>query len=331
MRRLAATLALLAGLGLQGGAAAEGWLDLPVGCALGQDCWALQQFDHDPGPDFVDYACGGRAYDGHRGVDFGLGTAADMARDVPVLAAAAGQVKAVRDGEEDGVAVRDGSDAVDDQRACGNAVVLEHGAGWETSYCHMKRGSVAVRPGMVVAAGARLGAIGMSGLAEFPHLHFGVRYQDRFLDPFRPAGMQDGACGADRTLWTDEAAAQLVYSPLDLTAVGVAPKVPTLAEAAGGAFADETLPASAPVLAVWMIAWNVRKGDVLTMTLVGPDRTAVASDRIVLDRDRRRQFIYIGRRGKGPWRTGLYRAEVKIERRGADVVARNRGAQVTIR
>ncbi|MEQ9123815.1 MAG: hypothetical protein RIM80_14780, partial [Alphaproteobacteria bacterium] len=87
-------------------AAAEGWLALPVDCRIGETCWPLQYVDHDPGPEARDYRCGGRAYDGHSGTDIGLGTEAEIARDVPVLAAAPGRVAA-------GELRRTGRDALD--------------------------------------------------------------------------------------------------------------------------------------------------------------------------------------------------------------------------
>jgi D-3-phosphoglycerate dehydrogenase len=45
-------------------------------------------------------------------------------------------------------------------RECGNGVVIAHEDGWETQYCHMRRGSVAVQPGERVARGQTLGLVG---------------------------------------------------------------------------------------------------------------------------------------------------------------------------
>lgn len=56
----------------------------------------------------------------------------------------------------------------------GNHVVLDHGNGEYSFYAHLKPGSVAVKPGDVVKAGQRLGALGSSGNSTEPHLHFHV-------------------------------------------------------------------------------------------------------------------------------------------------------------
>ena len=71
-------------------------------------------------------------------------------------------------------------------RECGNGVVLAHPGGWETQYCHMAKGSVRVKTGETVTAGTVLGLVGMSGDAEFPHLHLAVRHNGEKIDPFAP-------------------------------------------------------------------------------------------------------------------------------------------------
>ena len=153
-------------------------LDLPLACTPGRDCWIAHHVDHEPGPGLRDHACGTLTYDGHDGVDFALPDLAAMEAGVPVLAAAAGIVRAVRDGEVDQRVEERGREAVAG-RECGNGVLLDHGAGWQTQYCHLRRGSVAVAPGDRVTAGTRLGLVGLSGLTSFPHLHFEVRRAGR--------------------------------------------------------------------------------------------------------------------------------------------------------
>lgn len=52
----------------------------------------------------------------------------------------------------------------------GNAVLLDHGQGYQTLYAHLERS--AVRAGDTVTAGQIIGWIGQSGKATGPHLHF---------------------------------------------------------------------------------------------------------------------------------------------------------------
>jgi murein DD-endopeptidase MepM/ murein hydrolase activator NlpD len=56
----------------------------------------------------------------------------------------------------------------------GNYVLIDHGTGEYSLYAHMQPGTVRVRPGDSVAAGAPLGRLGSSGNSTEPHLHFHV-------------------------------------------------------------------------------------------------------------------------------------------------------------
>lgn len=49
--------------------------------------------------------------------------------------------------------------------------------------CHLRQGSIRVHPGNTVLAGQQIGEIGASGLAQFPHIHLGVRRQGAVVDP----------------------------------------------------------------------------------------------------------------------------------------------------
>ena len=89
-----------------------------------------------PGPAATDFTCGPLSYDGHDGTDIALPTRAAMAEGVAVLAAAPGTVTGIRDGIADFAPVIQGKE-------CGNGVVIDHGAGWVTQYCHLRQGSVA--------------------------------------------------------------------------------------------------------------------------------------------------------------------------------------------
>lgn len=66
----------------------------------------------------------------------------------------------------------------------GNLVVVAHADGVRTMYAHLS--TIAVRVGQRVGTGDRLGAVGATGDASGPHLHFEVRLRGAAVDP-RPA------------------------------------------------------------------------------------------------------------------------------------------------
>ncbi|HVZ28699.1 MAG TPA: M23 family metallopeptidase [Rhizomicrobium sp.] len=59
-----------------------------------------------------------------------------------------------------------------DPKDLGNFVLINHGDGEYSLMLHMKPGSVRVKPGDRVTQGERIGAMGFSGDALFPHLHY---------------------------------------------------------------------------------------------------------------------------------------------------------------
>jgi murein DD-endopeptidase MepM/ murein hydrolase activator NlpD len=60
-------------------------------------------------------------------------------------------------------------------------VIIDHGFGIYSSYLHMSR--VDVKPGQVVAQGETIGAVGKTGRATGPHLHWGLNWNETRLDP----------------------------------------------------------------------------------------------------------------------------------------------------
>jgi hypothetical protein len=157
-----AVLALLAGCAPAAPKAApEGpRLVMPIACAIGTTCEVQHYVDRAAGPGLSDYRCGRRTYDGHDGVDIRLPDLAAMKAGGAVLAAADGRVARLRDGLADVSVTAVGAPIVAGQE-CGNGVVIDHGGGWETQYCHLAQGSVRVKVGDAVRAGqARAGGGG---------------------------------------------------------------------------------------------------------------------------------------------------------------------------
>ncbi|MGQ9553481.1 MAG: LysM peptidoglycan-binding domain-containing protein [Anaerolineae bacterium] len=65
----------------------------------------------------------------------------------------------------------------------GNAVILDHGAGIYTMYCHLD--SIIAKVGDVLEAGESVGLLGNTGLSTGAHLHWEMRVQGERVDPMR--------------------------------------------------------------------------------------------------------------------------------------------------
>ncbi len=288
-------------------------LSLPIDCAPGVDCWILRYVDVDPGPGQADFACGAMSGDGHKGTDFALAHDGRLLDRVAVLAAADGTVAGTRDGVGDANVRRAGHAAVRG-RECGNGVSIDHGGGWRTRYCHMKRGSVRVRPGDRVRAGDPLGAVGLSGLTEFPHVHMSVEFEGRTVDPF--AGLSGGpACDyGDAPLWRPETLARLPYLSAIPYNIGFAGHMPGTDTIRSGALSEAVLPSSADILAFWAEVAGVEAGDVVALALRAPDGTVLAQKEETIPRRRIRLWRSIGKRKSETWPAGTYLGEVRIRR-----------------
>ena len=280
----------------------------PIDCDLGADCFIQQYVDHDPSSDASDFRCSSLSYDGHKGTDFALRTHEHMRRGVNVLPAAPGTVRATRDGMRDAIYTSDARADVEN-RECGNGVVIDHGDGWSTQYCHLKRGSVTVRKGDLVQQNSVLGQVGLSGRTAFPHVHLTVRKDGKVVDPFDPDGaITCGTPGTD-TLWQSE----LPYRPGGVLSVGFADAVPRFDDIKAGTAAMAAMPVDAPALVVFGYAFGGQAGDSMQLRIDGPDGV-IMNEPVTINKDQAQFFRAVGKKRRANWPRGTYLGTVTLIR-----------------
>jgi murein DD-endopeptidase MepM/ murein hydrolase activator NlpD len=82
----------------------------------------------------------------------------------------------------------------------GNMLDIRHADGLVTRYAHLSAFAPGVRVGAEVPNGGMIGAIGTSGHAHGPHLHFEVRVDGRAVDPKPYLALADAPAPAQPTL-----------------------------------------------------------------------------------------------------------------------------------
>ena len=118
----------------------------------------------------ADYGTREPAYSTHHGMDF----INDAGHACDVIAVADGEV----------VYVQDGVPGYDDEvYTAGNFVRIKHESGVYSRYLHLVNGSVKVKVGQKVKAGAVLGTEGNTGYSMGTHLHFDINDGNGYVDP----------------------------------------------------------------------------------------------------------------------------------------------------
>ena len=300
-------------------------LQFPVDCTLGHTCYIQQYMDRDPDEGFRDYHCSGLSYDGHKGTDFALPSRAAMEAGVDVRAAADGRVLGFRDGMTDAGWSEETAASIEGKE-CGNGVVLVHPGGWETQYCHMKQGSIAIRNDQTVKAGDILGQIGQSGRAEFPHLHISVRKGGKPVDPFDPDGVLSCGTPGDSTLWEDTPP----YLPGGFVGVGLSDTLPSYKDVKAGRAALTEVPPNASAMVVYGFSYGTQKDDVVRLEIIGPDGIVISQDSI-LERNHAQAFRAVGKRRRAleSWEEGVYVGKATLLRDGQ--VLTTRQAEITVK
>jgi len=286
-------------------------LGLPVDCRLGEECFVQQMPDLDPSNGIVDPLCGSASYEGHDGWDIRLRSLKDIGRTA-VLSVADGKVLRVRDGIPDRIFDRHQDSDLLGGKECGNGVVIEHAKGIVSQYCHLKQGSVVVRPGTRIGKGEKLGSIGASGLAEFPHVHLSIRRDGVTVEPLTGRPLRDGseACGdVTEGLFERSVERLLSKSPTAILDLGLAKAPPELLNLVreGG----PPLVNLSESIVVWVWAINVEQGSFFRIRLLDPDRAQILGvDTKPIEGRKANYLAYVG--GKSAARPGVYGLLVEL-------------------
>ena len=310
---------------------AEPLFGLPLNCPAGSICPIQQFVDVDAGPDARDPWCGTQTYDGHKGTDFRVLSMQEVRRGVDVVAMAEGVVKARRDGMADRlVSSAEDREAVS-SRECGNGLVVDHGNGFETQYCHLRQGSLKPASGAKVGKGQVLGLVGASGMAAFPHVHVTVRHNGEVIDPFTGLGHGDD-CSAEAAIpgtrgWLDgEAASALGDSGLPTVLAAGFDDGPV----DDGQLVRKGVPAppgrSAEALVGYIWVINLRKGDRVSLRIERDGELFARQTTEPLDRSKAVYVAYAGKNGAPA--PGQYRLEAGVVRQGETIIVRNAGLQI---
>ena len=222
----------------------------------------------------------------------------------------------MRDGVADTGLPAEGVAALNGQMA-GNAIVLDHGNGWETQYNHLRLGSQIVKPGDRVTVGQKLALMGFSGNTVFPHLDISVRHNGKVVDPFVGEADAGWQCGGPRKpLWSRNAERLLAYRPSGVLATGFAPEEATMPKIVEGAYGATPL-VDPPIVAFWGLMFGGKAGDRVRIEMRDPDGKPVTVSESTIDRPLAQFFRLAGqRRPPGGWIAGRYRGSVNLVRDG---------------
>ena len=288
-------------------------LGLPLVCQLGETCWVANYVDVDPTEAARDFRCKSRSYNTHDGTDFAIRDRAVMEQGVPVVASAPGIIRRVRDGVKDVALTDQASRTKIAGRECGNGVVIDHAGGWQTQYCHLRRGSILVRAGERVERGSPLGMVGLSGKTAFPHVHLTVRRNGQVIDPFT-GQLQRAGCGLEeKPLWLADA--HVAYEDVALYNAGFAGSIPDVEAIRSGRMKNGPLPPTAAALFLWVEMLGVQAGDQVRFRITGPNGQMMLDKEERVDRTQARRFMFAGeRRQAHGWLSGPYSGQITLTR-----------------
>ena len=289
----------------------------PVDCTLGKDCWTINYVDTDSHPKSArDFTCASKTYEAHKGTDFAIRSRIEMEQGVDVFAAKDGKVLRMRDGEDDEIKTEEEYQSIRNQnRDCGNGIILDHCNGLQTYYCHLKQDSIMVEIVDEVIKGDTIAQIGQSGFSEFPHLHFTVIWEGGQIDPFT-GYLKDDGCGKYKdNMWEDN----LQYEPYSIFDGGFTTSMPDFKKIRQGIIPPKNLKASGKeVFIYWAGFYHAKEGDKVTLKIIDPNGNIYAEREHIIEKRRKRpSYRYVGKKLKGrSLIPGTYTGTITYEKKG---------------
>lgn len=287
----------------------------PLVCEPGKTCFILSYPDLNAEIGVAqDYACGPGATDGDMFLRIGLTDAASVTLNALVLAAADGTVEDAVDQFGDRAAASK-ADVPTGTLNCGNGVVIDHGMGLQTAYCHMRKGSIAVKKGDRVIKGQAIGAVGQSGVATWPQLGFAIKKGGYMVDPITGQTQEEG-CGFKERPVIALPDAFMSYQPVAIPTMGFSLKPVGRADMARGtALRYASIGREERSINLWAMILNVHKGDEVEIRIRDPRGRTFHHQKITLDEDAERLPVNALReRGYVGWRQGTYTGSVSVTR-----------------
>lgn len=291
---------------------------LPLECKYGENCFIQNYVDLAEGEgEVLDYKCGEKSYDKHKGTDF-LVTEYPQA-SYEVKAAGSGVVVGIRDGLRDYAFID--KDSSVDGRECGNGVVIQHKDAVTTTYCHLKNGSINFVKYDDVKQGDIIGLVGMSGKTEFPHLHFAIKEDGVVLDPFTGSKAEGFSCtknpSLDKSLFKSDLLAKLFYQTGGIVELYVTDKIPNKTGSYKGLFKENIIENHSKYFITWLRLMGSKRGDKVVVETRDQVGQLIFQADGIIDKNYASYFQYFGKRlDKLQLSKGIYSSSAKLVRGG---------------
>lgn len=301
----------------------------PVDCTLDENCWISAYADTDPDPENArDYTCSARTYEGHNGTDFTI-TEEHLISGVNVLAASDGKVLRIRDHENDMPKGPEEFKAIKDKKKdCGNGILIDHGNGLFTQYCHLRKDSILVQPEDTVRGKQVIAQIGRSGDAELPHLHFSVISKGTHVDPFTNLPVTRDCKQLPRqSLWGNTPP----YQPILIHRTGFRNAIPDFSAIKKAEKNPIFLQEASKAFIFWSELYGLMAGDEIKIEIRKPNGELFAQQFFEQKEIKARKFLYAGRKLSHPLDPGIYTGTIFFKRPGSPLIERQKTTTIEIK